>query len=154
MEKRKSLIRAVLDIYRNSQAYISVKAQRFGIGRGQWYFFNRLLLVEDGISQEQLSAEMFVDSAHTARALKKLEEDGFVYRQQDPNDARKKNVFITEKAQTIKDEYHQIYKDLNKVFTKGFTPEEAQLVQKLLYRMRDNIADYITMGLTMTDDII
>jgi DNA-binding MarR family transcriptional regulator len=143
MEKRKSLIKAILDIYRISLAYISDRASKYGIGRGQWYFFNRLLLGEDGISQEQLSAEMFVDSAHTTRALKKLEDDGYICRKADPADARKKNVYITEKAQAIKDEYHQVYKDLNKVFTKGFTPEEVKLVRTLLYRMRDNIAEYM-----------
>lgn len=142
MDKGKSLIKAVLDIYRNSNVYISSRASKFGIGRGQWYFFNRLLLGEDGISQEQLSTEMFVDSAHTTRALKKLEDDGYIYREADAEDARRKSVFITEKAQAIKPEYHQIYKDLNKVFTRGFTPEEVQLVQTLLYRMRDNIAEY------------
>jgi DNA-binding MarR family transcriptional regulator len=146
MEKNKSLIKAVLDIYRISLAYISGRASKYGIGRGQWYFFNRLLLGEDGISQEQLSAEMFVDSAHTTRALKKLEDDGFVCRKPDPDDARKKSVYITEKAESIKQEYHQIYKDLNKVFTKDFTPEEVQLVRTLLYRMRDNIAEYLQMN--------
>lgn len=147
MEKRISLIKAVLDIYRNSQTYITGKAQKFGIGRGQWYFFNRLLLMKDGISQEQLSSEMFVDSAHTARALKKLEQDGLIYRKQDPNDARKKKVFITEKSIAMKEEYHQVYKDLNKVFTKDFSPEEVRLVHSLLYRMRDNIAEYIAKDL-------
>lgn len=141
MEKRKSLIKAVLDIYRISQGYISVRTSKYGIGRGQWYFFNRLLLSGDGISQEQLSAEMFVDSAHTTRALKTLEDDGYIYRKPDPADGRKKSVCVTEKAQSIKEEYHQIYKDLNKVLTKDFTPEEAALARTLLYRMRDNIAE-------------
>ena len=143
MEKHKSLIKAVLDIYRISLVYISGRASTFGIGRGQWYFLNRLLLGKDGISQEQLSAEMFVDSAHTTRALKKLEDDGYICRKPNPDDARKKSVYITEKAQSIKQEYHLIYKDLNKVFTKDFTPEEVQLLRTLLYRMRDNIAEYL-----------
>lgn len=143
MEKRKSLIKAVLDIYRISQAYISPRALKYGISRGQWYFFNRLLLGNDGISQEQLSTEMFVDSAHTARAIKQLEDNGFVLRKPDSNDARKKNVYVTEKAIDIKDDYHQLYKELNKILVKDFTPEELELVRSLLYRMRDNIASYM-----------
>ena len=145
MEKRKSLIKAVLEIYRISLAFISDGTSKYGIGRGQWYFFNRLLLGEDGISQEQLSAEMFVDTAHTARALKKLEDSGYIYRQTDAADARKKRAYITEKARSIKEEYHQVYKNLNEVLTKGFTPEEAALARTLLYRMRDNIAGHMQM---------
>ena len=143
MEKRKSLIKAVLDIYRVSQAYISPRALKYGISRGQWYFFNRLLLNNDGISQEQLSTEMFVDSAHTARAIKQLEDNGFVIRKPDLNDARKKNVYVTEKAIDIREDYHQLYKELNKILVKDFTPEEVELVRSLLYRMRDNITSYM-----------
>lgn len=143
MKRRKSLIKAVLDIYRISQAYIAPRASKYGISRGQWYFFNRLLLDHDGISQEQLSDEMNVDSAHTTRAIKRLEENGFVFRKPDPYDARKKNVFVTEKAMAIKDDYHGIYKELNQVLVEGFSQEELELVRSLLYRMRDNIALYM-----------
>ncbi len=143
MEKRKSLIKAILDTYRISLSYISEGTSKYGIGRGQWYFFNRLLLGGDGLSQEQLSEEMVVDSAHTARAIKKLEDDGYVFRKADPSDGRKKKVYVTDKAVVIRDEYHQIYKELNQVLTTGFTPEEVELTRKLLYRMRDNIDEYV-----------
>lgn len=143
MEKRKSLIKAILDIYRISQGYISPRTSKYGIGRGQWYFLNRLLLQEDGISQEQLSAEMFVDSAHTTRAIRKLEQDGFVFRKTDPDDGRKKNVYVTEKSMEIKDDYHKLYKDLNQILVKDFTPDELELVRTMLYRMRDNIKSYM-----------
>ncbi len=143
MEKRKSFIKAILDIYRVSTGYIGSRASKYGIGRGQWYFFNRLLLLEDGITQEQLSSEMFVDSAHTARAIKKLEEQGFVMRRIDPCDSRKKNVYVTDKATAIKDEYHQLYKELNQILVEGFTPEEIKIMQSMLYRMRDNITSYM-----------
>lgn len=143
MEKRKSLIKAILDIYRISQGYIVPKVAEYGIGRGQWYFFNSLLLDKDGISQEELSEKMVVDSAHTTRAIKKLEELELVFRELDPNDARKKNVYVTEKAMEIKDEYHDLFKGLNKVLVDGFTHEEVELIRSLLYRMRDNIELYI-----------
>lgn len=137
------MIKSVLEIYRAGLSYISARTSEYGIGRGQWYFFNRLLLGGDGISQEQLSAEMFVDSAHTTRAVKRLEDEGYVYRETDPADARKKCVYVTEKAQSIREEYHQVYKDLNRVLTRGFTPREEKLAAALLSRMRDNIAEYM-----------
>ena len=143
MKKRKFLTKAIFDIYRNSLAYISAGAAQFGIGRGQWYFLNRLLFGADGISQEQLSAELFVDRAHTARAVKKLEEGGFVFRKPDPEDARKKNVYVTGKANAIKDDYHRLYQGLNQVLVKDFTPEEQELLRSLLYKVRDNIVAHM-----------
>ncbi|NMB40473.1 MAG: MarR family transcriptional regulator [Firmicutes bacterium] len=144
MKKRKFfLTKAIFDIYRNSLAYISSRVAQFGIGRGQWYFINHLLFGRDGISQEQLSKELFVDSAHTARAVKKLEDGGFVFRKPDLRDARKKNVYVTEKAIAIKDDYHKLYQDLNKILVDGFTPEELKLVRSFFYRMRKNIVSYM-----------
>lgn len=143
MKRQKSLIRLILSIYRTSQIHIIPNISQYDIGRGQWYFLNKLLLEEDGISQEELSREMVVDSAHTARAIKILEEKGFVYRQQDPKDGRKKNIFITDKSLKIKEGYHGIYKDLNKILVKDFTSEEIELVMSLLFRMEDNIKSYV-----------
>ena len=146
MKKRKFLTKAIFDIYRNSLAYISAGAAQFDIGRGQWYFLNRLLFGTDGISQEQLSEELFVDRAHTARAVKKLEEGGFVFRKPDPDDARKKNVYVTEKAIAIKDDYHRLHRELNRVLVKDFTAEEQELLRSLLYRVRGNIVSYMGRG--------
>lgn len=143
MKRQKSLIRLILSIYRTSQMHIIPNVSEYDIGRGQWYFLNKLLLEEDGISQEELSREMVVDSAHTARAIKILEEKGFVYREKDSKDARKKNIFITDKSLKIKEDYHNIYKDLNKILVKDFTSEEIELVMSLLFRMENNIKSYV-----------
>jgi DNA-binding MarR family transcriptional regulator len=85
---------------------------------------------------------MFVDKANTARAIKTLENEGYVCRQETAEDGRKKLVYVTDKAKAIEDEYHQIFKDMNAIMTKGFTAEEKDLVRTLLYRMRDNLAEY------------
>lgn len=144
MDKSRSIIKSVLDIYRTSLVYISSRASDFGVGRGQWYFFNRLLLGEDGVTQERLSEEMFVDSAHTTRALKKLEEDGFIRREPDSHDMRKKTVYVTDKAISIKEDYHGLYKDLNSILLKDFTPEEKEAVIELMSRIRGNIVEHVS----------
>ena len=113
MKKSQSLIKAIFDIYRISQGYIAPRAAKYDISKGQWYFLNKLLLDHDGISQEELSDEMNVDSAHTTRAIKKMEESGLIFRKTDDQDARKKNVYVTKKAMSIKDDYQDIYDSLN-----------------------------------------
>lgn len=139
MAGKNSLIRLILSIYRTSQTHINSNILEYDIGRGQWYFLNKLLLDEDGLSQEELSREMVVDSAHTARAIKVLEDKGFVYRKNDSKDGREKNIFITDKALEIKEEYHNIYKELNSMLVKDFTSDEIELLIFFLSRMEDNI---------------
>lgn len=143
MDKHRSLIKAIFDIYRISLTHISQRASEYGISRGQWYFLNRLLFENDGISQEQLSAEMYVDSAHTARAMKQLEDNGFIVRKPDPEDGRKKIIFVTKRSMDIKEDYHKIYKELNQVLIQGFSSEEQKTVKALLNKMRNNILSYL-----------
>lgn len=143
MKKSQSLIKAIFDIYRISQGYIAPRAAKYDISKGQWYFLNKLLLDHDGISQEELSDEMNVDSAHTTRAIKKMEESGLIFRKTDDQDARKKNVYVTKKAMSIKDDYQDIYEGLNEILLQDFSKEELEIIPTLLYKMRDNILLYM-----------
>lgn len=140
MDKRKSLIKAISGIYRHSQSYLGPKIKKYGIGQGQWAFLTQLLFNYDGITQEELSKILSINKANTSRALKKLEEEGYIYRKEDPEDNRKKLVYVTAKARAFEEEFHSIFKELNQKLSKDFKNEERETVDRLLYRMFDNIA--------------
>lgn len=141
-ENKKSFIKAISAIYRYSQTYIGENAKKYSIGKGQWSFLTQLLFNHDGLTQEELSDKLYIDKANTARALKKLEDTGYIYRKEDPEDARKKRIYVTDKALEFENEFHQIFKGLNKMLSKGFTESEKDMARNLLYKMLDNIVDY------------
>ncbi|MPW24951.1 MarR family transcriptional regulator [Alkalibaculum sp. M08DMB] len=141
-EKKKSLIKAISAIYRYSQTYIGENIKKYNIGKGQWNFLTQLLFNEDGLTQEELSDTLHIDKANTARALKLLEDEDYIYRQLDPKDARKKRIYVTNKSRVFEEEFHCVFKDLNKILSKDFTPEEKEMARILLYRMLDNIIAY------------
>lgn len=143
MKKIDSISSYIVKIYRNSLLDIIPKLEKFHIGKGQWYFLNRLLFEGDGISQEELSRDLVVDKAHTARAIKYLEEKGLVYSTIDSADRRKKNIFVTEKAEEIKKEYEKIFINLNENLAKDFTEEEINLLKELLKRIENNITEQV-----------
>lgn len=142
VDKKKSLIKAISGIGRYSQTYIGRNIKKFHIGQGQAAFLTQLLFNYDGVTQEELSDLINIDKANTARALKKLEEEGYIYRKVDPLDARKKLVYVTEKSRSIEKEFHQVFRNLNHILAQDFTPEEREVIRKLLYRMLENIAAY------------
>ncbi|SHN69864.1 MarR family winged helix-turn-helix transcriptional regulator [Desulfitobacterium chlororespirans] len=142
IDKRKSLIKAISAIDRYSQTYIGRNIKDYNIGQGQWAFLTQLLFNYDGITQEELSELLNIDKANTARALKKLEEEGYVYREEDPKDGRKKIVYVTAKARDFEEEFHEVFKGLNRILAKDFTEEERETARRILYKMLDNIADY------------
>lgn len=141
-DKRKSLIKAISAIYRYSQTYIGRNIRDYRIGQGQWAFLSQLLFNYDGITQEELSEMLNINKANTARALKKLEDEGYVYRAEDPADARKKIVSVTEKSRDFEQEFHEVFKGLNRILAKDFTDDERETARRLLYKMFDNIAAY------------
>ena len=67
--------------------FILEEFKRFGIGAGQ-YLFLLNLYKHDGITQEELTQKVKLDKATTARAIKKLEDQGYVKRVKKENDRR------------------------------------------------------------------
>ena len=138
-ERKISIIREISAIYRYSQIYIGERTKKYHIGKGQWHFLTELLFNEDGITQEELSEKLYIDKANTARALKKLEGEGYIERKVDSDDARKKRIYVTDKSRAFEEEFHQIFKDLNKLLVADFTEDEKLLMKKLLPNMFSNI---------------
>ena len=141
-ENKRSYIKAISAIYRYSQTHIGENVKKYNIGKGQWSFLTQLLFNADGLTQEELSEKLHIDKANTARAVKKLEDEGYVYWEADPRDARKKRIYVTGKSLGFEEEFHQVFKNLNKILSKGFTDEEREITKSLLFRMLDNIIEY------------
>jgi DNA-binding MarR family transcriptional regulator len=140
---RISIINAIASLFRVSQLYISDNVKEFNIGKGQWFILNRLLFGSDGLNHKELADDLHIDKANITRAISKLESEGYVYSEVSWRDARYKNIYVTEKAQGIEPEYHQVYKNLNNIFMKDFTKEEKTIARELMYRMLDNITEYM-----------
>ena len=55
--------------------------------------FFKYSVSKDGIKQEEMASSLNIDKGTTARAIKKLEEEGYIYRQKDKEDNRAQLVF-------------------------------------------------------------
>ena len=63
--------------------------------------FLMAILNHEGFSQEELTVYVGVDKAATARAVRSLEEKGYLTRVQDPRDKRQNRVYPTDKAREV-----------------------------------------------------
>ena len=91
--------RYVSQMYRKGNAYIGKQLSDIGVGSGQFMFLLELYR-KDGRSQEELSEILSIDKGTTARAIKKLEGDGFLYRERDENDKRAYKIYLTDKGRS------------------------------------------------------
>jgi DNA-binding MarR family transcriptional regulator len=122
------------EIHRASGIYFSKKFNRFGIGSGQ-YLFLLNLYKHSGITQEELTERLKLDKATTARAIKKLEDEGYVKRIKKENDRRAYNLELTEKAEQIREDVYLIMDDWESKVKNCLTNEESQELMKLLSKL-------------------
>jgi MarR family transcriptional regulator, temperature-dependent positive regulator of motility len=56
---------------------------------------------KEGITQDDLAGHLHIDKGTVARALKKLEDNRFIYREINPQNRRRYLLFLTEKGRQI-----------------------------------------------------
>lgn len=127
----------ISQIHRKSNVFITKRLSKYGIGSGQYMFLLKLYN-KDGISQETLADSLFIDKGTTARAMKRLEEEGIVYRVKDKNDKRAYKIHLTDKAKDIKEEVLSILQEWESIVTFNLTNEEKDEIIKILKKVSTN----------------
>ncbi len=137
MENQESIGRLISCIHRFSQIHIAKELGTYNIGSGQIGFL-MALYHNDGVNQESIAKALRVDKATTARAVNKLKENGYVYREKDSSDKRAYKVFLTKKAKKIKPKIIGILSEWTGFLLSDFTEKERKLFTKLLKKTVDN----------------
>jgi len=132
-----TVLRFVSILYRYSHMHIARELQPFGLSSGHHPF---LLAVyrHPGNSQDAIAEHLVIDKSTTAKAIKVLEESGFIYRIVDSKDRRAHRVFITEKGKEIGAILDQILLKWQETLFQGFSPEEKRIAKNLVKRMAEN----------------
>lgn len=79
------------------------KLAESSLNRGQ-YAYILYLNENEGANQYDISRDLFIDKTTVAKALKKLEETGYILRKTDQRDKRRVNVFLSKKGRQIFEE--------------------------------------------------
>lgn len=128
----------ISQLYRKGSVFINKEVSEYGIGSGQFMFLLELY-INDGKNQEEIAETLKIDKGTTARALKKLEEQGFVTRIKDENDKRSNKIYLNDKAKDVRDGVLDVLNDWNKEITKNLTEEEEEMLKSLLEKVCKNI---------------
>lgn len=129
-----SIGRFVSEIYRIGNSFFSKAYAKYNIGAGQYQFL-RVLYEEEGLTQEDLSYILNIDKATTARALKRLEDEGYILRKRSAEDKRANVIKLTPKALEIKDEFLGVFKLWEKQITEVLNEEEREKTLNLLKKI-------------------
>jgi len=132
-----SLGRWISILYRCGQTNMSIRLEPYGIGRGQHRFLMELFF-HNGMSQGEIAHDLSIDKSTVARALMKLEKAGFVRRERDSTDRRVISVYLTDKAESIKEPLFSVLSNWTYTLADGLADEERNQALALLRHMTDN----------------
>jgi len=128
----------VRDANRAFQKLLERRIAAYGVARGQWYFL-RVLWTEDGLSQRELSARVGTMEPTTVIALRSMERSGLIRRVRSSDDKRRSQVWLTPKAERLRDELLAVARDITDAAEEGVTREELALFRRVIRRMTVNL---------------
>ena len=96
-----------------------------------------------GISQECLSKKLYINKSNVARQLSVLEENGFIYREQSPDDKRNLLVYPTDKAKKALPVVMSVLKEWSSYLSEGFTEEEIAKFTAMMDKISEKAQAYI-----------
>lgn len=137
VEKRYHILKHSSMLYRCSQAFFNERLKNTGIGAGQQYFLDRIAR-HPGITVTQLAQTAGYDNGTSAKAVKKLMDEGYVSICADESDGRIKRLFSTEKAAPVIETVREMKREWRSRLMEGFSEEEKDLLSALLKRLAEN----------------
>ena len=128
----------VRDAHRAFQRLLEKRIAPYGVARGQWYFL-RVLWTEDGLSQRELSARVGMMEPTTVIALRSMEKAGLIRRVRSSDDKRKAQVWLTPKAQRMRNELLSVARGITDQAEDGLRRDELAQFRRVIARMTANL---------------
>ncbi|MBI9011713.1 MAG: MarR family transcriptional regulator [Clostridiales bacterium] len=136
--KRELIGKYIGAIHRHQQVMVNNQLRQYGIGSGQYIFF-LTIFKNPGISQKELTELIKIDKATTAKALKKLEEQGYIYRTANEDDKRYNRLYLTEAGIKFQPKLIEILDDITEMISRGINDEQYDEIVKSLKIILDNL---------------
>jgi DNA-binding MarR family transcriptional regulator len=134
----KEILREIGMIARSLDSISNIEFKEYDLTKGQYLYLVRIC-ENPGIIQEKLAEMIKVDRTTAARAIKKLDMNGFIEKKDDKHNKKIKKLFPTDKGKMI---YPFIIREneySNMVALAGFSESEIETIFNYLQRVRKNI---------------
>jgi DNA-binding MarR family transcriptional regulator len=132
-----SFARWISIIHRCGHAFFNQQMAADGISSGHISFIHHLAK-NPGLSQDKLSELTTLDKTTVARAVKKLVELGYVYRETDPTDRRCHRLYLTPACQDLMPQIKRVIGEWNRIISQNLSQEEKARLAQGLEQMSQN----------------
>ncbi|MBE7718530.1 MarR family winged helix-turn-helix transcriptional regulator [Lacrimispora indolis] len=102
------------------------------------------LLQKDHITQKELADRCRFDAATMSRNIDKLQDMGFLLRENNPDCRRSFLISLTEKGLAEAEETRKVFQQFEELICSGIPEDEIDIFCKVLIKMCDNLEAYKT----------
>lgn len=136
-DKFRGLIRLTNNIYRQTQAYLDKRLEELQVTTGSYpYLF--ILNKNAGISQNEISRELSVDKAMSARTIKKLIDLGYITKEENEEDVRAYKLYLTDKGKAVIPKIKRVINEWIEILVEGQNEEDISTSIEFLEGVLDN----------------
>lgn len=122
--------------------FLNDRLQPLGLSAGQFPVL-MLLSKEQNITQETLVRHYHLDRGTIARAVKKLEDAGYIRRITDPGNRRAVRLFLTEKGELALPDLHEINRAWETLALSGLNAQDKKTCRTLMQTVALNVFTYM-----------
>jgi len=94
---------------------------------------------DDGITQMQLREHLKCEPPTVTNMVKSLEQNGFIHRKKDPEDARAMRIYLTDKGKAIEESVNFKWQQQQNKLLDSISTEERLVLKDLMLRMEKNL---------------
>ncbi|SEM51480.1 DNA-binding transcriptional regulator, MarR family [Mesobacillus persicus] len=134
----KEILREIGMIARALDSISNIEFKEYDLTKGQYLYLVRIC-ENPGIIQEKLAEMIKVDRTTAARAIKRLEINGFIEKKEDEQNHKIKKLFPTEKGQNVYPYIKRENDHSDRVALEGFSELEVETLSNLLLKVRKNV---------------
>ena len=102
-----------------------------GLSTATWFLLS-MLIEEDGISQGEVSHRFEVDPSRITRLAQRLQDEGLLRRERDPEDNRVVRLYVTEEGRLLVESSQERRERFECRFRREFSPEELAEFRRAL----------------------
>lgn len=124
-------------ICRSRFVFLNTRLRPLGLSAGQFPVL-MLLAKEQNIMQDTLVRHYHLDKGTIARAVRKLEDGGYIRRITDPGNRRAVRLFLTEKGEHAIPLLHAINREWETLISTGLSLEKMAALRSLIRHAAQN----------------
>ncbi len=119
---------------RHMARVVRERISRYGLTHTQ-FFLLVALYEENGILITALARKVALDKSTLTALLDRLERDDLIKRVAHPTDRRVIQIYLTPKAEALRDDLIRTYHEVNKYFLSRLSPEELRSFEEILGKL-------------------